>query len=762
MPDLKISQFSDGGTIQTTDEIAANRGGTNTKVFVGSAALLDAGNGIGDLVQLEDNGSGDAVYPLLGEAAYLDVGEDIGDIPVLEDDGGGNPVYPLLGTASYADIGTDPSEIPLNSDLGTAAFLDAGSAIGDVLLIDDVDGNPGLPAIDGSQLTGLSELYANVLEFGAIPDGVIFYTADMTNGSPLLTGGTFTSDDVGKSIMVKGAGSAGADLVTTISTYVSPTSVNLSSNAATTVNDATCMYGTDNMTFIQDAIDSFSPFNAFSQSGGVVFLPRGTYYVSDSLDLTLKHGVWIVGESTKSTFIMSPNNDHIIGAIGSSTDITSRCGVIDLTIRGGGESLTASEGINFAWVNRGVVERVAFLSLRTCMVMTHQYQTRLEFSGAHGAGFDRCHTGLLMTETTLTNIDNAVFATNLEFQGLTSVGFRIMNGQGSKFVNCEAGGSPMVYGWWIGEPSTGTVKVQWMHFVNCLADSVSGRGWNFQKGTATELSEIQLANCWSGNVNDTNLEFVGCSDFVIDNFQIITSAVMGILLNGCTRVTLSNSQIKAYNANNTGSGWGILMQDTTHSKIIGTTFRSAFTSAPALAEGGTSNYNIISGNNADNAINTIGSNTINTHNIVNSVANYVIVTPWVAYTPTFAGFGTPTSVAFSSRRVGANLEILGTFVCGTSTLTEARVTIGFNGTSANVTSVNASPLRSGTNLCGGIAQSANTATTYYPLIERNVTFLTVGIQSGSTNALTKANASSIFNSGAVISVVASVPISGWA
>lgn len=579
MADKKISQFVDGGTVLTTDEIATNRAGTNTKVFVKSGALFDVGSGAGQ-------------------------------IPLTDD----------LGTAAFVDTGTDPSDVPLNSDLGSAAYEEAGTGIGDLLVIDDVDGSPGLPAIDGSQLTGLGFMYANVLDFGAVPDGVLFYTADMTNGSPLLSGGSFTAADVGKSIMVKGAGAAGADLVTTISAYVSPTSVNLAANAATTVNDAVAMYGTDNLTAIQDAIDSLAPFSTFEQAGGIVGIPNGTYYVSDSIDLTLKHGVWIVGESTKGTFIMSPNNDHIIGAIGSSTDITSRCGVFDLTIRGGGESLTASEGINFAWVNRGVVERVAFLSLRTCMVMTHQYQTRLEFSGAHGANFDRCHTGLLMTETTLTNIDNAVFATNLEFQGLSSTGFRIMNAQGSKFVNCEAGGAPMIYGWWIGEPSTGTVKVQWMHFVNCLADSVSGRGWNFQKGTATELSEIQMANCWSGNVNDTNLEFVGCSDFVIDNFQIITSANMGILFNGCTRMTLSNSQIKAYNANNTGSGWGILMQDTTHSKIIGTTMRSAFTSAPALAEGGTADYNIVTQNNVDNALTRIGANSIFIDNVINSVA----------------------------------------------------------------------------------------------------------------------------------------------
>lgn len=56
MADLKISQFVDGGPVEETDEIAANRSGINTKVFFGSAAALDAGTGTGDLVILEDVG----------------------------------------------------------------------------------------------------------------------------------------------------------------------------------------------------------------------------------------------------------------------------------------------------------------------------------------------------------------------------------------------------------------------------------------------------------------------------------------------------------------------------------------------------------------------------------------------------------------------------------------------------------------------------------------------------------------------------------
>lgn len=55
MTDLKISEFTDGGAIQETDQIAVSRSGDNNRVQVGTAAALDAGTGVGDLVQIIDS-----------------------------------------------------------------------------------------------------------------------------------------------------------------------------------------------------------------------------------------------------------------------------------------------------------------------------------------------------------------------------------------------------------------------------------------------------------------------------------------------------------------------------------------------------------------------------------------------------------------------------------------------------------------------------------------------------------------------------------
>lgn len=63
MADRRISEFLDGGLVQTGDEIAAVRSGDNYKVRVGSAAAYDAGQAGGDLVILEEDSSGTVMLP---------------------------------------------------------------------------------------------------------------------------------------------------------------------------------------------------------------------------------------------------------------------------------------------------------------------------------------------------------------------------------------------------------------------------------------------------------------------------------------------------------------------------------------------------------------------------------------------------------------------------------------------------------------------------------------------------------------------------
>jgi hypothetical protein len=136
-----------------------------------------------------------------------------------------------------------------------------------------------------------------------------------------------------------------------------------------------------------------------------------------------------------------------------------------------------------------------------------------------------------------------------------------------------------------------------------------------------------------------------------------------------------------------------------------------------------------------------------------------IVTPWVAYTPTFTGFGTVTGVAVWSRRVGGNLEIRGSFASGTATATEARITLGFNGTNANITS--SSTLLDGNNLAGSMVISVATGAMIATLIKQNVGYINYSLQSASAAGLTAQNGNVLFASGTTASFYASIAVDSF-
>lgn len=63
-------------------------------------------------------------------------------------------------------------------------------------------------------------------------------TVAITSGAATVTGTTtsFSAADVGSDIIIKGAGAAGADLVTTVATFTSATSITTTANAGATVS----------------------------------------------------------------------------------------------------------------------------------------------------------------------------------------------------------------------------------------------------------------------------------------------------------------------------------------------------------------------------------------------------------------------------------------------------------------------------------------------------------------------------------------------
>ena len=142
-----------------------------------------------------------------------------------------------------------------------------------------------------------------------------------------------------------------------------------------------------------------------------------------------------------------------------------------------------------------------------------------------------------------------------------------------------------------------------------------------------------------------------------------------------------------------------------------------------------------------------------------STTTLPMLTDWVAYTPTIVGFGTPTDVEVWSRRVGDSLEVRGRFVSGTSTVTEAQIYLGFNGTNANVAT---STTKIGFAQAGGIATlslAGPTAGTI--LVPANSVYVTIGVSTSGRSGLAPATGNVLLSSGDYMSFIFQVPIDSW-
>lgn len=143
------------------------------------------------------------------------------------------------------------------------------------------------------------------------------------------------------------------------------------------------------------------------------------------------------------------------------------------------------------------------------------------------------------------------------------------------------------------------------------------------------------------------------------------------------------------------------------------------------------------------------------------IINHQYIQTPVAYTPTFTGLGTVTSINFISWRSGSNLKVFGTATTGTPTATEARISIGYNGTDGNVTSTSTLP---SVQMCGKLNQASASATDFSGrtiLIEASKAYITLGKETSAANGVAKANGDAVFASTTLFSCFFEVPITGW-
>lgn len=138
------------------------------------------------------------------------------------------------------------------------------------------------------------------------------------------------------------------------------------------------------------------------------------------------------------------------------------------------------------------------------------------------------------------------------------------------------------------------------------------------------------------------------------------------------------------------------------------------------------------------------------------------VTDWVAYTPTFTGYGSPTAITFYSRRVGDSLEVRGTFTSGISTAVPNKISIGYNGVSGNVV---VDTTKSGTSQLVGMAGGSPSSTTLFGFgvlsPASNDSTVSMSVQTSAISITAPQNASVVASTGQGFQLNFRVPIVGW-
>lgn len=131
----------------------------------------------------------------------------------------------------------------------------------------------------------------DVTAYGAKGDAKVVADGAMASGSTTLTSATaaFTAADVGKAISVKGAAATGVTtLVTTIAAYVSATQVTLTAanGSGGAVSGAIVIWGTDDTTAIQAAVDAAEAYLAAGNTYAQVYCPPLPYVIAGPLNNT--------------------------------------------------------------------------------------------------------------------------------------------------------------------------------------------------------------------------------------------------------------------------------------------------------------------------------------------------------------------------------------------------------------------------------------------------------------------------------------------
>ena len=204
----------------------------------------------------------------------------------------------------------------------------------------------------------------------------------------------------------------------------------------------------------------------------------------------------------------------------------------------------------------------------------------------------------------------------------------------------------------------------------------------------------------------------------------------------------------------------VWLYDVTNSLVIQPSSYKLLSSSTSIATKFDATFQTASDSTSYRLILHVGSTsssayTVKFDNFIVGPSTYVYGTPVTdsqEYTPTFTGFGTVSSTNVWQKRIGDLLYISGRFTPGTTTATEARVSLP---SGLTIDSTKMSQIV----VVGMMGYTPSFDRTTYMTAVGGTTYLTFSAQS--TGALANLNGSSLASSGETISFFAKVPIQGW-
>lgn len=148
---------------------------------------------------------------------------------------------------------------------------------------------------------------------GAKGDAIVGLTGTVTASSATFTdpNAVFVAGDVGKSIHIKGAGTAGAVHKTTISAVTNGTTITLAAAAVTSVSSVPYVHGTDDTA----AINSVYTGSNWAAGNGVYF-PAGQYFYDGNINSPTggRSGCVLYGDGSQLSVLVCAGDGNNTGA----------------------------------------------------------------------------------------------------------------------------------------------------------------------------------------------------------------------------------------------------------------------------------------------------------------------------------------------------------------------------------------------------------------------------------------------------------------